>query len=415
MKSVIYNKNIILGVSGGIAAYKSVELLRLLSKQEARVRVIMTQNAQAFVGPLTFEALSRREVCKDLFEPCGDASITHIDWAESADAVVIAPATANIIGKLANGIADDALSTFLLAVTSPVLVCPSMNTNMYLSKAVQRNLNQLKSDGYYVVDPGSGELACGTTGPGRLAEPEDILDRLICCLTVKDLKGKKVLVTAGPTQEPIDPVRFISNPSSGKMGHSIARASENRGATVTLITGPTYLPAPINVATVRVQTAHEMAKAVFDHMEDSDIIIKSAAVSDYKPKIAQTQKIKKDGKEEMLLSLTKNQDILKELGKRKRHQILVGFAAETEDLEQNAIKKLTEKNLDIIVGNLIGSSDSGFKADTNKVTLFYKDGTKEMFDIMEKDAVAHLLLDRILERTKRKGKDDPGDKAAIKD
>jgi len=407
MKTAVYNKNIILGVSGGIAAYKSVELLRLLSKQGANVRVLMTQNARAFVGTLTFEALSGQKVCTSLFEKGDDASITHIEWAEKADAVVIAPATANIIGKLANGIADDALSTFMLAVTSPVLVCPSMNTHMFESRPVQRNLEALAADGYFVIEPESGKLACGATGPGRLPEPEDILDRLVWCLTPKDLNGKQVLVTAGPTREPIDPVRFISNPSSGKMGYSIARASEHRGAKVILISGPCHLPDPINVTTVRVQTAEEMADAVFKHMEKSDIIIKSAAVSDYRPKVLETQKIKKEKKDEMLLSLQKNQDILRELGRRKNRQVLVGFAAETEDLEKNAKTKLSEKNLDVIVGNLVGPSDSGFGADTNKVTLFYKDGTKEAFLKMEKDAVAHLILDRVLNRILERVKEGP--------
>jgi phosphopantothenoylcysteine decarboxylase/phosphopantothenate--cysteine ligase len=398
MSTFLQNKSIILGVTGGIAAYKSVELLRLLTKAGARVRVIMTQNAGWFVGPLTFEALSGQSVCTDLFGSENDASITHIDWAEKADAVVIAPATANIVGKLANGIADDALSTFMLAVTSPVLVCPSMNTHMYESRPVQRNLARLKEDGHFVIEPESGKLACGTTGPGRLPEPEDIVDRLTCCLTTKDLQGKRVLVTAGPTQEPIDPVRFISNPSSGKMGFAVARASEHRGAAATLISGPTGLPDPCNVNTIRVQTAQEMAREVSKYMENSDIIIKAAAVADYRPGAGEKHKIKKDGKSELCLVLEKTQDILLELGRKKRHQVLVGFAAETQELEHNAKKKLKEKNLDMIVGNLIGSSDSGFKADTNKVTLFYKDGTAESFDVMEKDAVSHLILDRLLER-----------------
>jgi len=229
MKSIIDKKNIVLGVSGGIAAYKSAELLRLLVKNGAKVRVIMTQNAIAFVGPVTFEALSGQKVCTSLFERDGDASIKHIDWATEADAVVIAPATANVIGKFANGIADDALSTFILAVTCPVLVCPSMNTQMFESRSVQRNLDRLKADGYFVIDPESGELACGTIGTGRLPEPEDILDRLLYALYPKDLAGEHILVTAGPTREHFDPVRFISNPSSGKMGFAVARAAEHRG------------------------------------------------------------------------------------------------------------------------------------------------------------------------------------------
>jgi phosphopantothenoylcysteine decarboxylase/phosphopantothenate--cysteine ligase len=395
MKSVIENKNIVLGVSGGIAAYKSAELLRLFVKEGARVRVIMTRNAQAFVGALTFEALSRQTVCTSLFEKGDDASIRHIEWAEKADIAVIAPATADIIGKLANGIADDALSTFMLVVTCPVILCPSMNTHMYESNAVQRNLEILRSDGYFVIDPESGVLACGTTGPGRLPEPGDILDRTVHCLTPKDLQNKKILVTAGPTREPIDPVRFISNPSSGKMGFAVARAAEHRGARVTLITGPTNLLNPNNVGVIRVNTAQEMARAVFEHMENSDIIIKAAAVSDYRPANRAEQKIKKE-EEQLVLSLERTQDILKEIGRNKNGKILVGFAAETERLEQHAEKKLAEKNLDIIVGNIVGHPGSGFDADTNTVTLAYKDGTKENLPKMTKMDVARLLLDRIV-------------------
>jgi phosphopantothenoylcysteine decarboxylase/phosphopantothenate--cysteine ligase len=395
MKHIIDKKNIVLGVSGGIAAYKSVELLRLFVKEGANVRVIMTRNAQKFVGALTFEALSGQAVCTDLFEKGDDASIRHIDWAEKADIAVIAPATANIIGKLANGIADDALSTFMMAVTCPVILCPSMNTHMFESKAVQRNLEILRSDGYFVIDPESGSLACGTTGPGRLPEPHDILDRTVFYLTPKDLKDKKILVTAGPTREPIDPVRFISNPSSGKMGFAVARAAEYRGAKVTLITGPTNLLDPNDVAVIRVNTAKEMALAVFDNFEHYDIIIKTAAVSDYRPKEKAEQKLKKD-KDELVLSLERTQDILKEIGRSKKEQVLVGFAAETEHLERHAEQKLAEKNLDIIVGNIVGHSDSGFGADTNTVTLFYKGGTKENLPQMPKDDVANLLLDRIL-------------------
>ena len=396
MKSVIENKNIVLGVAGGIAAYKSAELLRLFIKEGANVRVIMTQNAQWFVSPLTFQALSGQTVCTSLFEDSGDASIRHIEWAQNADAVVIAPATADIIGKLANGISDDFLSTFMLAVTCPSILCPSMNTHMFESRAVQRNLDTLRSDGYVVVDPGSGSLACGTTGPGRLPEPEDILDRTVCGLTPKDLKEKKVLVTAGPTREPIDPVRFISNPSSGKMGFAVARAAEYRGAVVTLITGPTTLLNPNHVSVIRVNTAREMAGAVFEHMAHSDIIIKAAAVSDFRPADRSDHKVKKDT-EQRVLPLEKTQDILKEIGRNKNGKILIGFAAETERLEQYAQKKLADKNLDIIVGNIVGSADSGFDADTNTVTLFYKDGTKEKLPKMTKADVANLLLDRVIE------------------
>jgi len=395
MKNRIKNKKVILAVCGGIAAYKSIEILRLLKKAEAEVRVILTKNAQWFVGALTFEALSGQPVFRDMFQESSEASLRHIDWARETDGVIIAPATANMIGKLANGIADDPLSTFMLAVTSPVLICPSMNTHMYASQAVQRNLDTLRSDGYFLMEPGSGQLACGTTGPGRLPEPETIFDRFLGCLSPKDLAGKKILVTAGPTIEPIDPVRFISNPSSGKMGFSIARAAEHRGAEVTLISGPTHLVDPMNVTTIRVRTAAEMAHQVFQLMENAEVIIKSAAVSDYGPKESKAHKVKK-GKKEMVLRLQQNEDILKTLGQKKKHQVLVGFAAETRDLKKNATQKLAEKNLDIIAGNLVGSADSGFEAETNTVTLFFKDGTAESLPTMDKLEVAHILLDRIV-------------------
>jgi len=397
MQTVIKNKTIILGVSGGIAAYKSVELLRLLTGAGAIARVVMTRNAQWFVGPLTFKALSGQPVCSDLFDGDGDASIRHIDWAREADAVIIAPATANIIAKLANGIADDALSTLMLAVTAPVLVCPSMNTHMYESRPVQLNLERLREMGYAVMEPGSGQLACGTTGPGRLPDPEVIFDRLVSFLTPKDFQGKQVLVTAGPTYEAMDPVRFISNPSSGKMGYAIAKAAEQRGAVVTLVSGPTHLPEPLNIAAIRVRSAADMASAVFRHAGRMDIIIKAAAVSDYRPGEMAASKLKKD-KEELSLTLKKTQDILRELGQRKQKQILIGFAAETEELKTNAEKKLKEKNCEIIVGNLVGHSHSGFGTDTNQVTFFFNDGSVESLDVMEKETVARILLDRIKER-----------------
>jgi len=398
------DKNIILGVSGGIAAYKSVELLRLMTRQEAAVRVVMTRNAQHFVGWMTFQALSGRSVCTSLFEKADETSFRHIDWASEADAVVIAPASADLIGKLANGIADDALTTMMMVVTAPVVLCPSMNTHMYRSRAVQRNLDVLRSDGYSIVEPGAGDLACGTVGPGRLPEPPQILDRLIGRLAPKDLKNQRVLVTAGPTREPIDPVRFISNPSTGKMGFAVARAAEHRGAHVTLVTGPTVLADPFDVDVVRIQTAAEMARAVLDRFENCDIVIKTAAVSDYRPPSAATTKIKKD-RTALTLELEPTEDILKELGRRKTHQVIVGFAAETEDLQKNAAQKLAAKNLDIIAGNLIGSPESGFESDTNQVTLFFQNGRCENIPVMDKLAIAHIILDRILERVRLPGVD----------
>jgi len=394
MQYTLQAKRIVLGVCGGIAAYKSVELLRLLVKEDAAVRVVMTRNAGYFVGPMTFEALSGRKVCHTLFESADDASIQHIHWAQEADAVVIAPATANMIGKLANGIADDALSTFMLAVTSPVLICPAMNTNMYASRQVQRNLQMLKDYGYAVLEPGSGELACGTTGPGRLPDPSIIFDALGDLLAPKDYAARSVLVTAGPTREAIDPVRFITNPSSGKMGYAIARAAAMRGARVTLISGPTTLTPPTGVELVRVTTASEMATAVLERMDQVQLIIKTAAVADFRPVVAADLKIKKE-QATSSLSLERTQDILKSVGDRKTHQILVGFAAETHDLESFATGKLKAKNLDLIVGNRVDAPDAGFGADTNRATFFFRDGTREPIDLMTKSDLAHLLLDRL--------------------
>lgn len=389
------NRLIVLGVSGGIAAYKSVELLRQLQKEGADVRVIMTANAAEFVGPLTFEALSGHAVYMDVVEKNVSGEIRHISWADSADAVVIAPATANIIGKIANGIADDALSTFIMAVRSPVLVCPAMNSNMYESMAVQRNIDTLEADGFHVLEPDSGELACGATGPGRLPDPPYIVDRLKKIISPSDLKGKKILVSAGPTIEPIDPVRYISNHSSGKMGYSIARAAEYRGADVIMVTGKTNLPVPSNVKAVNVLTAAQMYEAMMANMNDADIIIKVAAVADYRVRDVAEHKIKKTS-DDMVIHLDKNPDILRAIGERKKKQFLVGFAAETRDLRENALAKLKSKNLDMIVGNVVSEEGSGFGSDTNRVTLFHADGSIEQMPVMEKDKVADALLDRIM-------------------
>lgn len=397
MHSALKNNAVVLGVSGGIATYKSVELLRLLTRHEAQVRVMMTRNAGSFVGPLTFAALSGRAVCSDLFggETAGqDASIRHIEWAQAADLVVIAPATANLIGKMANGIADDALSTFIMAVKAPIMTCPAMNTNMYQSAAVQRNLTQLRRDGHTILEPDEGDLACGTTGPGRLPDPQFILDRILAMMTPDDLRGLRFLVTAGPTQEPIDPVRYISNPSSGKMGYALAAAAEHRGAQVVLVSGPTVLATPVNVQTVKVQTSAQMAQAVKNHYRETDVVIKAAAVSDYRPEAVAEQKIKKHQPHQQL-NLVQTEDILKTLGQSKGDRLLVGFAAETENIANNALEKLHAKNLDMIVANRIGPADSGFQAATNKVTLYFRNKTVEKLPVMPKMDVAHLLLDRI--------------------
>lgn len=394
MTQALDGKRVVLGVSGGIAAYKSVELLRLITGAGGSVRVVMTANATWFVGPGTFQALSGLPVCTSVFEE-GDASIRHIDWAQEADLVVVAPATANFLGKLANGIADDALTTFMLAVTAPVVICPAMNTHMFEHPAVRKNLDQLSAFGFSILEPDAGELACGTIGPGRLPSPERILDHLIGVLTPKDMAGLHVLVTAGPTQEYLDPVRFISNPSSGKMGFALAQVAARRGAVVRLVTGPVNLPDPTGVSVVRVTSAREMAQAVESLLPEVDIVIKSAAVSDYAPGEIAEQKMKK-GQEDVTLQLSKTTDILREIGNRKDDRTLVGFAAETEDLRNNALKKIEEKNLDLIVGNLIGPPTSGFQSDTNTVTLFFRDGREESLPTLDKREVAHHVLDRVL-------------------
>ncbi|MDJ0780795.1 MAG: bifunctional phosphopantothenoylcysteine decarboxylase/phosphopantothenate--cysteine ligase CoaBC [Desulfosarcinaceae bacterium] len=396
MRRGLAGKQIVVGVSGGIAAYKTVEVVRLLTKAEAAVRVMMTQHACEFIQPLTFEALCGQKVCSSLFNADDEAAMQHIDWAREADGIVLAPATANLVAKLAHGLADDALSTFMLAVAAPVLVCPAMNTQMYENRAVQRNLQILAADGHSIMMPGAGPLACGETGYGRLREPWEIVDRLTALLTPKDLVGKRVLVSAGPTREAIDPVRFISNPSSGKMGYAIARAAELRGAEVTLVSGPTHLAAPLGLETIPVTSAADMYAEVVGRFDTADIVIKTAAVGDYRPTHPAGHKMKKtDGGDAPTLNLTRTEDILAALGRRKQGQILVGFAAETRDLRENAGQKLAAKHLDLIVGNLIGPPDSGFGSDTNRVSLLFADGREERLGVMSKEALAHELLDRI--------------------
>ena len=394
MEPFLQGKNVTLGVTGGIAAYKAVELLRLMTKAGASVRVIMTENAGWFVGPGTFQALSGQPVCTSVFDE-GDAAIRHIDWAEATDLAVIAPATANCIGKLAHGIADDALSTYMLAVTAPVVICPAMNTNMYNHPSVQRTLEILRSYGHALIDPDAGQLACGTIGPGRLPEPAYIMEKLAALMAPDDFAGRTILVTAGPTREAIDPVRHVSNPSSGKMGFAIARAARQRGADVKMVCGPVGLADPVDVEVQRVQSAQEMYDAVLGLLDDVDIVIGTAAVSDYRPAACADHKIKKTV-DRITLELEKTRDILREVGQRKDGRLLIGFAAETRDLAENAAQKLKAKNLDLIVGNVIGQPGAGFAGDTNQVTFFYPDGTAEPLEVMAKEKAAHCLLDRIL-------------------
>ena len=388
-------KKIIVGVTGGIAAYKSAELVRLLVKEEANTFVAMTANAARFVSLLTFEALSRNRVVSGMFDR-GTAPLDHISWGQEADLVIIAPATANFIGKLSNGLADDFLSTMVLASTAKILVCPSMNSQMFANPAVQDNIMRLSERGYVVMEPTEGELACNTEGKGRLPNPEEIAEKARFLLSDKDLTGLKVVVTAGPTIEPLDPVRYISNRSTGRMGYAVAKAAGRRGASVTLVSGPTTLAPPYGVTLYKVNTALEMYRTVLDHSAEVDVIIKAAAVSDYRPRERADQKIKK-GAGSMTIDLEKTPDILAELGRIKESSkpILVGFAAETEDLLANAMEKLQRKNVDMIVANDVSREDAGFATETNIVKILYRDGTQEDLPLMKKDDVADHLLDKI--------------------
>ena len=388
-------KKVIVGVSGGIAAYKAAELVRLLVRVEAHTRVAMTLNATRFVCPVTFEALSGNRVMWDMWEGKG-TPMDHITWGQESDLIIIAPATANLIAKMAHGIGDDFLSTMLLAATAQVLVCPSMNNKMFENAIVQENLKLLRQRGLTVMEPLEGQLACGTEGLGRLPEPEDIMELAWILISPQDLAGLRILVTAGATVEPIDPVRYISNRSTGKMGYALAKAARRRGGSVTLVTGPSTLKPPYGVNLCRIKTAEEMKEAVFERRPECDVIIKAAAVSDYRPKGYTNQKIKKV-KDSFSLELVQNPDILAELGSTRNasHCLLVGFAAETEGLLANAKKKLTSKNLDMIVANDVSRTDAGFEADTNLVKLIYGDGQVEDLPLMTKDDVAHLILDRL--------------------
>jgi len=401
MPEPLKDKQIVLGVCGGIAAYKAADFLRLLVKCGANVRVVMTRAAQAFVGPVTFEALSAYPVWTHLFKGRDGGVLKHIQWADEADGAVIIPATANTIGKMAHGVADDPLTTLVLALRAPILVCPSMNVNMYENSLVKENIERLRQAGFCFAGPETGSLACGHEGAGRLANIEGIAEQLRCLLSPQDLAGESVLVTAGPTQEPVDPVRFIGNPSSGKMGYALARAANRRGARVFLISGPTVLCDPQGVSVIRVGTAQEMFDAVMAHGDDNNVIIKAAAVSDWRPISVSQGKLKKAemGK---ALSLERTPDILKALGEQKKgRQVLVGFAAETQDLLENARAKMAEKNVDLMVANLVGADHSGFGSDTNQASILFRDGGTEALPVMDKGDLADIILDRVLALKKR--------------
>lgn len=388
-------KSILLGVSGGIAAYKAVTLCSRLVQAGADVKVIMTESAVRFVSPLTFQALSRNHVMTDTFEEKDPSVVSHIDLADHADLVVIAPATANIIAKMALGLGDDMLSTTLLATTAPILVAPAMNVHMYSHPAVTANMDLLLQRGVSFVEPGEGQLACGYVGKGRLAEPEEIVEAISAKFHKERLlQGRKVLVTAGGTLERIDPVRYLTNDSSGKMGYAIAEAARDMGAEVILVSGPSSLKVPSGVEHVPVVSAVEMLDAVTSRFEGTDIVIKSAAVADYRPVETSPVKIKKK-EEELTIRLVKNPDILQTLGQSKTNQFLVGFAAETDHLIEHAQDKLRRKNCDLIVANDVTREGAGFGTDTNAVVFIDSGGVAETLPLLPKAEVAKRLLRRI--------------------
>jgi len=397
--------SVLLGITGGIAAYKSPWLVRLLVQAGMDVHVVMTRAATHFVTPLTLATVSGNPVYDDMWAERHHPSVEHISLADRAQIAVIAPATANTIGKIAGGIADDMLSTVIMAVTCPVLICPSMNVNMYRNPVVQNNITKLKELGYHVMEPAAGWLACGWMGEGRMPEPEEIAEKIKSLLAPRDLEGERILVTAGPTEEPLDPARVLTNRSSGKMGVAVARRAVARGAAVTLIAGPMKIPAPEGVRHIPVRTAREMYDQVMGAFPEADVVIKAAAVADFRPAQRRRAKIKK---EDMASSirLVRNPDILRRLGKTKRKdQILIGFAAETHDALENGRAKLEKKNLDMLVLNDVTKPGAGFDYDTNIVRFLHRSGEEEQMDLMSKDKVADLILNRVLQLRKRKPRD----------
>lgn len=385
---------LLLGIGGGIAAYKAAELARLLMQGGHEVQVVMTEAAERFVTPLTFAALTGRKVLTDLFAI--ESAIEHISVAQEHEILVIAPATADLMGKLAHGLADDFLSTLYLAFTGAVVIAPAMNVNMWRHPATQANLETLRRRGHRIVEPGSGYLACGMTGPGRLAEPEEIAAAAEAAARHRrDLEGESVLVTAGPTQEPLDPVRYISNRSSGKMGYALAEAAAARGARVVLVSGPVHLSPPAGVEVVPVRTAAEMRQAVFDHLTESSIVIKSAAVADFHLSKVPDHKVKKTAAR-MSLELDPTPDILAELGRKKGDCLLIGFAAETQNVAQEARRKLETKNCDMVVGNFVGGSETGFESDQNEVVLALRTGETIPVPRASKREIADRIFDEAL-------------------
>ena len=389
--------SVLLGITGGIAAYKIPGLVRLLGEAEIETDVVMTQAATQFVTPLTLATLSGNPVWTDMWGSRNRPSVEHISLADKADLAVIAPATANILGKIAHGIADDMLTTTVLALKCPLLICPSMNVNMYRNPIVQKNIKKLKDVGYHVMEPGVGYLACGWKGEGRMPEPEVIFDRIKRLMTPRDLEGKRILVTAGPTEEPIDPARVLTNRSSGKMGIAVARRAVDRGASVVLIAGPLKVEPPHGVEHIPIRTAREMYEKVLEVFPNVDIVIKAAAVADFRPATQGKGKIKKQDLG-LSLNLVKNPDIIAKLGKIKtKDQFLVGFAAETHNVVENARAKLIKKNLDMLVLNDVSKPGAGFDHDTNIVRFLHRSGEEEQLDIMSKESVADRILDRVLQ------------------
>jgi len=394
--SVIRDKKIILGVTGGIAAYKSCELVRSLVKEGASVQVIMTQNAMEFVTPLTLQTLSGNRVATKTFDLGWESEIGHISLADSADLVVVAPATASFIGKIASGIADTLLTNVILATLSPVILCPAMNVNMYKNRIVQENLERLGNRGFIIVEPSEGSLACGWEGKGRLPEIPDIVNEIEKTLSPKDFRDERVLVTAGATREFIDSVRFISNPSSGKMGYALAKEGLMRGAEVVLISGKTNLTPPNGVRVVDVVSAGDMYESVMEYLDWSTIVIKAAAVGDYTPSEKINGKIKKD-ENSMILNLKRTKDVLKAVGEKKNGRMVVGFAAETDDLIEHAKDKLKRKNADLFIANDVSLPGAGFETETNIVHFVYRDGKTEELPRAAKSEIARKIFDKILE------------------
>ena len=395
MTDALAGKQLILGVTGSIAAYKAVYLLRELTRRRAEVAVCLTEHAHQFVGPLTFRTLSGRPVLTDLFDPQSDDAVEHVAIAERAHAIVVAPATANVIAKAAHGLADDFLSTLLLAARAPVLFVPAMDGAMWDHPAVQANVRTLRARGATVLEPDAGALASGLAGKGRLPEIEHIVEALVRLLSpVKDLAGERVLITAGPTREAIDPVRYISNRSSGKMGYALATAAFRRGAEVVLVSGPTAISPPPGAVFVPVQSAEEMREAVLQHLGAATIVIKAAAVADYRPKAPAPEKIK-SRQERLVLELTPNPDILKQVAALRGSAFIVGFAAETRDVAERAVEKLHEKGIDLLVANDISRQDIGFDADENEVLLVDRWGGTEHLSRRPKSAIADAILDRV--------------------